>query len=160
MDLKLVRIEKLDDTNVILGQAHFIKTIEDLYEAIVQTVPGMRFGVAFCEASGPCLVRYVGNDPALVEIARKNALAVGAGHSFFIFLEGGFPVNILNAVKSVPEVCHVFCATSNPTDVVVAETAEGRAILGVADGFRPRGVETDADIAKRKQFLRAIGYKL
>jgi adenosine/AMP kinase len=160
MDIKLVRIEKPPETNFVLGHSHFIKTVEDLYEAIVQTNPGMKFGIAFCEASGPCLVRYVGNDTALVELAQRNAMAVAAGHSFLIFLEGGFPVNILNAVKNVPEVCRVFCATANPTDVVVAETAEGRAILGVADGARPRGVETDIDIAVRKQFLRTIGYKL
>jgi hypothetical protein len=160
MDLRTVRIEKPADMNFILGQAHFIKTIEDLYEAVVQTNPAMKFGVAFCEASGPALVRRAGNDPRLTELAARNALTIGAGHSFIIFLESGFPVNILTAVKNVAEVCRVFCATANPTDVIVADTAEGRAILGVADGVRPAGIETAADEVQRKAFLRTIGYKL
>jgi uncharacterized protein len=160
MNLSIVRIEKPDDVNFILGQTHFIKSIEDLYEAIVQTNPSMKFGIAFCEASGPTLLRFVGNDPALVELAQKNGMALSAGHSFLIFVDKGFPVNVLNAIKNVPEVCHVFCATANPTDVVVAETEQGRGILGVVDGFRTRGIETEADIVKRKQFLRTIGYKL
>lgn len=160
MDLRTVRIEKPADMNFILGQAHFIKTVEDLYEAIVQTNPGMRFGLAFCEASGPALVRRAGNDERLTALAAQNALAVGAGHSFIIFLESGFPVNILNAVKAVPEVCRVFCATANPTEVIVADTADGRAILGVADGVRPAGIENGEDEARRRAFLRTIGYKL
>jgi len=160
MTLTTLRIDKPDDMNFILGHSHFIKTVEDLYEAVVQTNPGMRFGIAFCEASGPTLVRFVGNEAHLIELAKRNALAIGAGHSFIIFLEGGFPVSILNTVKNVPEVCRIFCATANPTEVVIAETEQGRAILGVVDGFAPKGIETDADIAKRKDFLRMIGYKL
>ena len=160
MNVSAVRIEKPAEMNFILGHAHFIKTVEDLYEAIVQTNPAMRFGIAFCEASGPTLVRYVGNDKPLIEIARTNAMTIGAGHAFLIFMEGGFPVNILNAVKSVPEVCQVFCATSNPTEVIVAETEQGRAILGVVDGYRSKGIETEADIVSRKELLRKIGYKL
>jgi len=160
MDISAVRIDKPAEVNFILGHAHFIKTVEDLYETIVQTNPSMKFGIAFCEASGPSLVRYVGNDQALIELARKNALAIGAGHAFLIFMTEGFPVNILNAIKNVPEVCRVFCATANAAEVVVGETAQGRAILGVVDGGPPAGVETEADIAERKGFLRKIGYKL
>jgi adenosine/AMP kinase len=160
MELIRVPLEKPDPANIILGQSHFIKTIEDLYEAIVQTNPQMKFGIAFCEASGPALVRWVGNDGPLTELAKKNALALSCGHCFVIVLENGFPVNILNAIKNVPEVCHVFCATANPLEVIVAETETGRGILGVVDGLRSNGVETDEDIAKRKQLLRTIGYKL
>jgi uncharacterized protein len=160
MDIKAIAIDKPEDMNFILGQAHFIKTVEDLHEAIVTTAPQMKFGLAFCESSGLALVRHSGNDEGLVEIARKNALAVGAGHAFFIFLTGGFPVNILNAVKAVPEVCGIYCATANPAEVVVAETAQGRAILGVVDGVRTKGVEDADGIAWRKGFLRQIGYKL
>ncbi len=160
MDLSVLSIEKPAEMNFILGHAHFIKTVEDLYEAIVQTNPSMKFGLAFCEASGPCLVRCAGNEEPLVALARKNALAIGAGHTFIIFMESGFPVNILNAIKNVTEVCRVHCATANPTQVIVAETDLGRAILGVVDGEKPKGVEADADVAKRKQFLRTIGYKM
>ena len=160
MQMSSVRIEKPDDMNFILGHAHFIKTVEDLYEVIVQTNPAMKFGIAFCEASGPCLVRHAGNDERLVEIAQRNALRLDAGHSFLIFMEQGFPVNILNAVKTVPEVCRVYCATANPTEVIIAETAQGRGILGVVDGERSKGVEADEDIRKRKDFLRKIGYKM
>ena len=160
MNLLTVTIEKPDDMNFILGHSHFIKTVEDLYEAIVQTAPAMKFGVAFCEASGPALVRYVGNDDKLIEIAQKNAMAIGAGHMFVIFMEKGFPVNILNTIKTVPEVCRIYCATSNPTEVVLAETEQGRAILGVVDGVKVKGVETEEDITARKDFLRTIGYKL
>jgi adenosine/AMP kinase len=160
MTTTTVTIEKPADMNFILGHAHFIKTIEDLYEAVVQTAPSMKFGIAFCEASGPALVRLAGNDPALIDVARKNALAVGAGHSFLIFMEGGFPVNILNTIKSVTEVCRVYCATANPTEVVIADTGRGRGILGVIDGVSPKGVETDTDVRTRKDFLRKIGYKL
>ena len=160
MDLSIVAVDKPADMNFILGQSHFIKTVEDLHEAIVGANPGMKFGIAFCEASGPALVRLSGNDERLTGLARTNAEAIGAGHSFIIFLENGFPVNILNAVKNVPEVCRIFCATANPTEVIVAATAQGRGILGVIDGVSPRGVETAADAAARKQFLRTIGYKL
>ena len=160
MNLLRIPIEKPETTNIILGQSHFIKTIEDLYEAIVQTNPQMKFGIGFCEASGPALVRWVGNDTALTESAKRNALSLGCGHCFLILLENGFPVSILNAIKSVTEVCHVFCATANPVDVVVAETETGRGILGVIDGVRSKGIETDDDITKRRELLRTIGYKL
>jgi len=160
MQMSAVRIDKPDDMNFIMGHAHFIKTVEDLYEVIVQTNPAMKFGIAFCEASGPCLVRHAGNDEKLVEIAQRNALRLAAGHTFLIFMEQGFPVNILNAVKTVPEVCRVYCATANPTEVIIAETAQGRGILGVVDGEQSKGVEDDEDIRKRKDFLRRIGYKM
>jgi adenosine/AMP kinase len=160
MNLSVLSIDKPAEMNFILGHAHFIKTVEDLYEAIVQTNPSMKFGLAFCESSGPCLVRSTGNEQHLVELAQKNALAIGAGHTFIIFMESGFPVNILNAIKNVAEVCRVHCATANPTQVIVAETDLGRGIVGVIDGEKPKGVETETDIAKRKQFLRTIGYKL
>jgi len=161
MQLLTVRIEKPEATNFILGQTHFIKTVEDVHEALVGAVPGIKFGLAFCEASGKCLVRCSGTDAALVELAKQNALALGAGHSFIVFLgEGFFPVNVLNALKMVPEVCRIFCATANPTEVVVAQTEQGRGVLGVVDGFSPKGAENDADVAWRKGFLRQIGYKL
>lgn len=160
MQLTTVRIEKPESTNVILGQSHFIKTVEDIHEAIVQTNGSMKFGLAFCEASGPALVRWSGNDPALIELAKKNALLLSCGHSFILFLENGFPINILNTIKNVPEVCRIFCATANPLEVLVAESPQGRGILGVIDGEKPKGIETDADIVKRKEFLRMIGYKL
>jgi hypothetical protein len=160
MEIKTVKIEKPADMNFILGQSHFIKTVEDLYEAIVQTAPQMKFGVGFCESSGPALVRFAGNNPQLVELAQKNALALACGHAFIIFMEGGFPINILNTVKSVPEVCQVFCATANPVEVIIAESEQGRGILGVIDGAKTRGIETDGDIQLRKDFLRKIGYKL
>jgi adenosine/AMP kinase len=156
-----VKIEKPEETNFILGQSHFIKTIEDIHEALVNTVPMIKFGVAFCEASGKCLVRFSGTDEDMIELARKNALAIGAGHSFIVFLGSGyFPVNVLNAIKNVPEVCRVFCATANPTEVIIAETEQGRGILGVVDGSTPKGVETEEDITWRKTFLRKIGYKI
>jgi adenosine/AMP kinase len=160
MNLSVVRIEKPDDMNFIMGHAHFIKTVEDLYEAIVQTNPVMKFGIAFCEASGPALVRYAGNDQTLIVLAQRNAMALAAGHTFLIFMEQGFPVNILNTIKNVPEVCRIHCATANPTEVIIAATEQGRAILGVVDGVKTGGVETEADIVKRKNLLRAIGYKL
>lgn len=160
MQITVVPIDKPADMNFLLGHAHFIKTVEDLYEAIVQTNPAMKFGLAFCEASGPCLVRAAGNDERLIELAKKNALALAAGHTFLVFMEQGYPVNILNAVKNVTEVCRVFCATANPTEVLVAETAQGRGILGVIDGEKSKGVETPDDVKKRKEFLRAIGYKM
>jgi len=160
MELKTVKVHKPDDMNFILGQSHFIKTVEDLYEAIVQTVPGMKFGIGFCESSGPALVRYAGNDPKLIELAQKNALELSCGHCFIIFMEAGFPVNILNTIKNVSEVCRIFCATANPVEVIVAETDQGRGILGVIDGVKTKGIETDADIKARKELLRKIGYKL
>jgi adenosine/AMP kinase len=160
MNLLTVKVEKPEATNFILGQAHFIKTVEDIHEAIVATTSQMRFGLAFCESSGPALVRRSGNDDALIELATNNALAVAAGHSFFVFMENGFPVNILNAIKAVPEVCRIYCATANPVEVVVAESAQGRAILGVVDGCSPKGVEGEQDVLARLRFLREIGYKL
>jgi uncharacterized protein len=156
----VVPVEKPDDVNVVIGQAHFIKTVEDLHEALVGVSPSLRFGLAFCEASGPRLVRRTGNDAELVELATRNALAIAAGHSFVIFLREGFPVNVLNPVKAVPEVCGIYCATANPVDVVVAVTPRGRGIMGVIDGQNPVGVETDHDVAERRDLLRAIGYKL
>lgn len=160
MNLSTIRIDKPDEMNFILGHSHFIKTVEDLYEAIVQTNPSMKFGIAFCEASGPALVRSAGNDGRLMELAQRNALALSAGHSFIIMMEHGFPINILNAIKHVPEVCQIFCATANPTEVIVAETEQGRGIIGVVDGMKTKGIETEQDVAKRKEFLRKIGYKL
>ena len=161
MELKLISIEKPEDLNFILGQTHFIKSVEDIHEALVQAVPGIKFGLAFCEASGPTLVRLSGTDADLIELAKKNALAIGAGHTFIIMLGAGyFPINVLNAIKIVPEVCHIFCATANHLQVVVAESAQGCGILGVIDGFKPKGVETEDDVAHRKEFLRKIGYKL
>ncbi|HLF27449.1 MAG TPA: adenosine-specific kinase [Anaerolineae bacterium] len=161
MELKLIAIDKPADLNFILGQSHFIKTVEDLHEALVQAVPGIKFGVAFCEASGPALVRASGTEAELVELAKKNVLALSAGHAFIILLGSGyFPINILNTVKLVPEVCRIFCATANPTQVIIAESEQGRGILGVIDGEKPKGVETEADVAHRKEFLRKIGYKL
>ncbi len=160
MNLLTIPIDKPEEMNFILGHSHFIKTVEDLYEAIVQTAPAMKFGLAFCEASGPCLVRWAGNDQRLISLASKNAHTLGAGHSFIIFMEGGFPINILNTIKQVPEVCRIYCATANPVEVVVGETATGRAILGVVDGARTAGIEGEEDIRKRKEFLRKIGYKM
>lgn len=160
VDFTAVALDKPPGMNVIVGQAHFIKTVEDLHEALAGTGPHLRFGIAFCEASGPCLIRRSGNDEALVALATRNAELIGAGHSFVVFLEDGYPVNVLNAIKQVPEVCTVFCATANPVEVLVAETALGRGIAGVVDGLPPAGVETDADVAQRKRLLRSIGYKL
>lgn len=161
MQLLSVKIDKPEDSNFILGQSHFIKTVEDIHETLVTCVPGIRFGLAFCEASGPCLVRWSGTEAALIELARNNARAIGAGHSFILFLGDGFyPLSVLNAIKGVSEVCRIFCATANPTEVIVAETAQGRGILGVIDGSSPLGIENDADILARKQLLRQIGYKL
>jgi adenosine/AMP kinase len=160
MEFSVVQIEKPDEINFIFGQSHFIKTVEDIHEALVNTVPGIKFGVAFCEASGKCLVRWSGTDDAMIELARKNAVAVSAGHSFFIFLgEGYFPINVLNVVKNVPEVCGIYCATANPTKIVLAQMGEGSAVIGVVDGSSPKGIEGPEDIAWRKDFLRQIGYK-
>lgn len=161
MEFKLVAIEKPENVNLILGQTHFIKSVEDLHEALVGSVPGIRFGLAFCESSGACLVRSSGTDHALIELAEKNALAIAAGHSFIILLgEGFWPVNVLNTVKMVPEVCRIYCATANPTQVVIAESGQGRGVMGVIDGSPPVGLEDEEGIAWRKGFLRTIGYKL
>ncbi len=160
MDLSVVPIEAPEDVNVILGHSHFIKTVEDLYEALVGSSPGLRFGLAFCEASGPRLVRWAGNDDGLISMAQVAAQAIGAGHAFVVFLRDGFPINVLNAVKMVPEVCRIFAATANPLQVVVGETEQGRGILGVIDGEPPLGVEGDEDIAARKELLRRFGYKM
>jgi adenosine/AMP kinase len=161
MNLITETINKPEEINFVLGQSHFIKTVEDVHETLVSAVPGIKFGLAFCEASGKCLVRWTGTDQAMTDLAKENALAIGAGHSFILFLgEGFFPINVLNALKMVPEVCRIFCATANPTEVILAETDQGRAILGVVDGFSPQGVEADEDITWRKGFLRQIGYKL
>lgn len=160
MELQAVPVEKPEAINFIFGQSHFIKTVEDLHESLVAAVPGIKFGVAFCEASGKCLVRWSGTDDAMIALAKQNAMAVGAGHSFFIFLsEGFFPINVLNVVKNVPEVCRIFCATANPVQVITAESEGGKAVLGVVDGECPRGIEGEEDIAWRKNFLRQIGYK-
>lgn len=160
MELKVVSIEKPGDVNVIIGQSHFIKTVEDLHETLAGAMPGIRFGIAFCEASGPCLVRRSGNDDKLVELAREAAQRIAAGHTFTIMLRHAFPVNVLNAVKMVPEVCGIFCATANPLQVIVAEHEGRRGILGVLDGEQPKGVEGEAEVAARKQLLRTFGYKL
>ena len=160
MEITTVRIEKPEDVNLILGQSHFIKTVEDLYETLVGAVPGIQFGLAFCESSGACLVRWAGTDDAMTELARKNAYALGAGHSFIIFLKNAYPINVLNAVKMVPEVCRIYCATANSVEVIVAESETGRGILGVIDGAKPQGIEDAEGIAWRKGFLRKIGYKI
>ncbi len=159
MELKVVKIEKPDEVNLIFGQAHFIKTVEDLYEALVTSVPGIKFGLAFCESSGPRLIRHTGTDPDLETLAIQNLQRIGAGHTFLIFLGNAYPINVLNAVKAVPEVVRIFAATANPLEVIVAETEQGRGVLGVVDGGTPLGVEGDEDIQKRKAFLRQIGYK-
>jgi hypothetical protein len=160
MEIRNIRIQKPEEINFILGQSHFIKTVEDLHEVLVSSVPEIKFGLAFCEASGACLVRWSGTDEAMIELAKMNAKEIGAGHSFIIFLgEGYYPINVLNQVKNVPEVCQIYCATANQTDVVVMDVGEGRAILGVADGKRPGGIEDEDGIQWRKDFLRMIGYK-
>jgi len=161
MELVVVQIDKPEAVNLILGQSHFIKTVEDIHETLVCSVPGIKFGLAFCESSGPALVRASGTDDDLIGLAKRHALALSAGHSFIIFLgEGFYPINVLNAVKAVPEVCHIFCATANPVEVILAETEQGRGILGVVDGAHTKGVETENDVAQRKGFVRTIGYKL
>jgi len=160
MDFKTYKLKIPEGANVILGQTHFIKTAEDLYEVLVSSVPGIKFGLAFCEASGPCLVRGEGNDEELKKLALKSAFEIGAGHSFIIYLKNAFPINVLKAVKECPEVCSIFCATANPVEVLIAETEQGNAILGVVDGFAPKGIESDKDVKERKEFLRKIGYKL
>jgi adenosine/AMP kinase len=161
MQLSTLKIDKPDEINFVLGQSHFVKTVEDVHEALVQTVPGIKFGFAFCEASGALLVRWSGTDDSLIELAKRNALALSAGHSFILFLGAGFfPINILNTLKNIPEVCRIFCATANPVEVVIAETEQGRGIMGVIDGGKSAGVEDETGIAWRKDLLRKIGYKL
>ncbi len=161
MELRVVQIEKPAEVNLILGQSHFIKTVEDIHEAMVSAVPGVKFGLAFCESSGEALVRWTGTDQAMIELAKKNALNLSAGHCFIIFLGPGFfPINVLNAIKNVPEVCRIYCATANPVEVILAETDQGRGILGVVDGVLTQGVEGEEGIRWRKEFLRKIGYKL
>jgi adenosine/AMP kinase len=159
MELSVVEIQKPDDLDLVLGQAHFIKTVDDLHETLAGSSPHLRFGLAFCESSGPRLVRRSGNDAELIELAVRNLRSIGAGHAFIVFLRDGFPVNVLNQLKQVPEVCRIYCATANPVQVIVAETAQGRGILGVVDGGAPLGVETDADVETRRELLRDLGYK-
>lgn len=160
LELKLIEVKKPQDVNLILGQSHFIKTVEDLYEVLMNSVPGIKFGLAFVESSGASKVRSEGNDPELKSLASSNILEIGAGHSFIIFIRDAFPINVLNAIKNIPEVCSIYCATANPLKVIVAQTQDGSGILGVIDGGKPKGVENEADIAWRKDFLRKIGYKL
>ncbi len=159
MEMLKVKINKPQDVNIVMGQAHFIKTIEDLYEALSTSSTSLKFGIAFCESSGPCLVRYEGNDEELIGVAVDNAKNIGAGHMFFIALRGGFPINVLNSIKMVQEVCRIFCATANDVEVIVVQTAQGRGVLGVVDGEFIKGVESKEDMQKRKEFLRKIGYK-
>jgi adenosine/AMP kinase len=160
METKVYKLKIPEGTNVILGQTHFIKTTEDLYEALVNSVPQIKFGLAFCEASGPCLVRSEGNDEELKKLAENSAFEIGAGHSFIIYIKNAFPINVLNAIKNCPEICNIFCATANPVEVIIAETELGRGVLGVIDGFKPKGIEKEEDKKHRKEFLRKIGYKL
>lgn len=160
MELKTVKIEPPKDCNMILGQSHFIKTVEDLYEVLVTSTPTIKFGLAFCESSGPCLVRHIGNDEELEKLAVEYAFKLSAGHCFLIFMKNAFPINVLNAVKNVSEVCNIYCATGNPVEVILAETEQGRGILGVIDGFKSKGIEEAKDVEERKAFLRKIGYKL
>ena len=160
MDLSTVKIQKPEAVNFILGQSHFIKTVEDLHEALIGAVPGIEFGLAFCEASGPALVRSSGTSEEMEKLAVENALAISAGHTFIIFLANAFPINVLNAIKGVPEVCRIFCATANVVEVIIAETGQGRGVLGVIDGVKPLGVETEKDVVERKELLRNFGYKL
>ncbi len=160
VELKTVKIDPPKDCNIILGMAHFIKTVEDLYEAMVNAVPNIKFGIGFCESSGPCLVRHEGNDDELRHLAAKKAFEIACGHSFVIYLKNAYPINVLDKIRKVPEVCTIFAATANPLEVIIAETAQGRGIIGVVDGLKSKGIETDADIKERKEFLRKIGYKL
>jgi len=160
MEIKTVKIEKPAEYNVIIGQSHFIKTVEDIHEAMVGAVPGIKFGLAFCESSGECLVRSTGTDDDLKKLAEKNALAAGAGHSFIIVMKDSYPINVLNAIKGVQEVCGIFCATANPVELIIAETVQGRGILGVVDGSKPKGIEDESGVKWRKEFLRKIGYKI
>jgi len=160
MELHLVKIHKPEEINFILGQSHFIKTVEDIHEILVAAVPGIKVGLAFCESSGPALLRVTGTDDAMIALAKQNGMALSAGHSFILFLGNAYPINVLNAVKMAPEVCRIFCATANPVEVIIAASEQGRGILGVIDGMTTTGIETEEDVAKRKGFLRMIGYKL
>jgi len=160
LEIKIVKIDPPQDCNIIVGMAHFIKTAEDLYEALVNSVPNIKFGVGFCESSGPCLVRHEGNDKELKSLAAEKAFEIGCGHSFIIYLKNAYPLNVLDKIKKVPEVCTVYAATANPLEILVAETAQGRGIIGVVDGFKSKGIETDKNISERRDFLRKIGYKL
>ncbi|MDI6708985.1 MAG: adenosine-specific kinase [Candidatus Thermoplasmatota archaeon] len=160
MELKTIKIQKPPEVNIILGQSHFIKTVEDLHEVLITSVPQIKFGIAFCESSGACLVRISGNDDALKKLAAQNAFSLACGHSFIILLKNAYPINVLNAIKHVSEICNIYCATANDIEVIVAETSQGRGVLGVVDGSLPRGIETEKDIIERKEFLRKLGYKL
>ncbi|MDK2896664.1 MAG: uncharacterized protein PWP04_784 [Candidatus Atribacteria bacterium] len=160
MEIKTIKLENPNQYNLILGQAHFIKTVEDLFETLITSSPSLKFGLAFCESSGPCLVRFAGNDQELIELSKQNALTLASGHAFIVFLKEGYPINVLNAIKMVPEVCNIYCATANPVEVILAETEQGRGILGVIDGFRSKGIETEKEIADRQALLRKIGYKM
>lgn len=160
MNTRIVDVKVPEGCNAILGQSHFIKTVEDLYEALVNAVPNIKFGLAFCESSGPCLVRFDGNDAELTQLASKTAFQLSAGHSFIVFMRNAFPINVLDKIKAVPEVCNIYLATANPFQVILAETEQGRGILGVVDGFSSKGIEGEKDISERKSFLRKIGYKL
>jgi hypothetical protein len=160
MNTKVVKLEVPENSNLVLGTSHFIKTVEDLYEILICSVPGIKFGIGFCEASGPCLIRHMGNDPELEDVASRNALQLSAGHSFNVIMRNAFPLNVLNAIKMVPEVCTIHCATANPVEVILAETEQGNGILGVIDGYRSKGIEKEDDVRERKEFLRKIGYKL
>ena len=160
MKFEIIKIDALKDCNIILGMAHFIKTVEDLYEALVNSVPNIKFGIGFCESSGPCLIRCEGNDEELKNVATQYALKLGCGHSFIIFMKNAYPINVLGKVKQVPEVCNIYAATANPLEVIVTETEHGRGILGVVDGMKSKGIETEKDVKARKEFLRKIGYKL
>lgn len=160
LEFEAVKVKKPDDVNLILGQSHFIKTVEDLYEVLVNNVPDIKFGLAFVESSGACKVRSEGNEQELKKLAEENAFAIGAGHSFIVFIRNAYPINVLNAIKNIPEVCRIYCATANPLEVIVVKTETGRGILGIIDGFAPKGIENNEDIAWRREFLRKIGYKL
>jgi adenosine/AMP kinase len=160
LELKTVKIDPPKDCNIIIGMAHFIKTAEDLYEALVNSVPNIKFGLGFCESSGPCLVRREGNDEELRQLAAEKAFEIGCGHSFLVYIKNAYPLNVLDKIKKVPEVCNIFAATANPLEVLIAETAQGRGIVGIVDGFKSKGIETEADVKKRREFLRKIGYKL
>ncbi|MCS7106218.1 MAG: adenosine-specific kinase [Candidatus Aenigmarchaeota archaeon] len=160
MEFKVVKLQAPENCNLILGQSHFIKTVEDLHEALVNSLPNIKFGLAFCESSGKCLVRHSGNDEELEKLASEKALEIGCGHTFLIFIKNAYPINVLNRIKEVPEVCSIFCATANPVEVIIAETEQGRGIIGVVDGLKPKGIEKEDDIKERKEFLRKIGYKL
>jgi len=160
LEFKTVKIESLEDCSVIVGQSHFIKTVEDMYEALITSVPNIKFGIGFCESSGPCLVRHEGNDDELRKLASEKAFEISCGHSFIIFMRNAYPINVLDKIKKVPELCTIYAATGNPLEIIIAETEQGRGILGVVDGLKSKGIETESDTKKRKDFLRKIGYKL